>query len=168
MKRSFKNLFGLIPEKETFEEEIIEEIKEETEKVEKETKKDIKRILENSKKYIIIAEIDGDNFEYISNDDEFDVDFRNQCKEIIREDIFNKIGPEAYEARLDVFETDLFNAFKEIDYQTARADYAEAMLEYTRAINDINVSSMKSHNFQKLWNHVEERKRILDNIENQL
>ena len=58
---------------------------------------------------------------------------------------------------------DLANAFKEVDYQIARADSLEAELNYYKAINDPN--GMNSNQALFLWNQVLETKRALERFE---
>lgn len=183
MKIDFLKWFGLQTNKEKETEEISEN-RQDTEQesilcqqiisdadnmIEKiEDAEKIKNFLLKIKRYVLLTEDYNGEFEYLSSDKEFDVDFRNTCKDIIREDIFNRIGQEAYSNRLDVFEPDLFQSFKELDYQTARADYFEAMYEYTRAINDINSAYTKSESLQRLWNRVEEADKFYKQMEYQL
>ena len=75
----------------------------------------------------------------------------------------NFITPEEYEKELEHYDQDLANAFKEVDYQIARADSLEAELNYYKAINDPN--GMNSNQALFLWNQVLETKRALERFE---
>lgn len=106
---------------------------------------------------------DKDAIEYINTDPDNDT-FASNAKEVIRESLINKLGQE-YEMRLEEFDPDIATAFKEADYQIARADAAEAELQYYRAINDPN--GLKSLQLQHMWERVIEMKKRLQAFEQQ-
>lgn len=114
---------------------------------------------------VITTNSDG-TWTYDKSDKEFDPDFLNRCKDIIRDDVFEKLGQEEYANRLDTYEPDLANAFREMEYYAARASYYEAYLEYHKAIN--NVNSGTSHDFSKMWSDVTEKEKIMLQLQGEL
>ena len=116
-------------------------------------------------KYVVVAHNDGDEkWHYESNDDAYDIWFRNGCKDVIRNELFDKIGALEYEKNLQTFEPDLFNAFNEINYGIARAEYAEAELNYVKALNDPQGYIYKSQYFYNMWNMCQDKKRIMEEM----
>ena len=116
--------------------------------------------------YIMLKTVDlndKDSIEYINTDPDNDT-FASNAKEVIRESLINKLGEE-YEMRLEEFDPDIATAFKEADYQIARADVAEAELQYYRAINDPN--GPKSIQLQHMWERVIDLKKRLQAFEQQ-
>lgn len=109
-------------------------------------------------KTVIITK-NRDELSYNTDDEEYDVDFRNSCKEIIREDLFNTIGQEEYQNNLAKFEPDLNVAFTELDYHQSRADYNERMVDYLKAVND--PTGMKSPQLSHLWNDIQEMEKVM-------
>ena len=119
--------------------------------------------LKDAKYAVIVSKDMNDEYSYDSNDDEYDVEFRNQCKNIIQENLFTHIGPERYQEQLDVFEPDVYMAFKELNYQEARANYNERLVEYIKAMND--PMGLKSNMLNKLWDDVVELEKIYKQAE---
>ena len=103
------------------------------------------------------------NIIFYSSDDDLDTEFELNVKDMIKDDIVRRVTPEEYEKELEHYDQDLANAFKEVDYQIARADSLEAELNYYKAINDPN--GMNSNQALFLWNQVLETKRALERFE---
>lgn len=119
--------------------------------------------LHDAKKAVVLSVDKNNEYSYNSNDAEYDINFRNQCKFLINEGIFNKIGQENYQNNLQTLEPDLYTSFVELDYQQARADYNERLVEYIKAAND--PLGMKSNQLSRLWNDVCELENIYKTAE---
>ncbi len=63
-----------------------------------------------------------------STDDTLDVDFAIKSMHRLRDQLIMTLGNEGYGERLNEIEPDLAMAYKEADYQIARADFADAEL----------------------------------------
>ena len=114
-------------------------------------------------KIVVVSNKPGtDEWKYDSNDKEYDIHFRNACKDVIRNELFNKIGMQEYEQNLQEFEPDLYNAFIELNYNISRAEYVEAELEYTKSINNPQMYGHKSQYFHKLWDICQQKKQIYE------
>ena len=103
------------------------------------------------------------NIIFYSSDDDLDTEFELNVKDMIKNDIVRRVTPEEYEKELEHYDQDLANAFKEVDYQIARADSLEAELNYYKAIN--NPNGMDSNQALFLWNQVLETKRALERFD---
>ena len=99
---------------------------------------------------------------YYISDDDIDVDFSANCKEVIRDDLVRRLG-DNYDRELERFEPYTAMAFKEADYQMLRADVLDAKLKYFSAIND--AYGMSANATLGLWNHYNELKEKLKEIE---
>lgn len=86
--------------------------------------------LRKTKKYVIITDE-----EIITNTD---VEEQPEIRNRLSEYVISNMTPELYGAKLEQYDPDLFNAYKESDYQITRADYLEAQLNYVNAINNPN------------------------------
>lgn len=119
--------------------------------------------LHNAVDAVVISRDAMGEYSYDSNDDEYDIDFRNQCKNIIQENLFNFVGQEKYQEQLDIFEPDVYMAFKEIKYYEAKAAYYERLTEYIKAMND--PMGLKSNMLSRLWDDVCEFEKVYKSAE---
>ena len=96
--------------------------------------------LRKSKDYIlyIIPEDKKDNIENVYSSDSIDEDIQAFIFNDIKENLINKLGKDEYANRLEKYDKDLFNAYKEADFHYARANYLESSHEYYKIINDPN------------------------------
>ena len=100
---------------------------------------------------------------YYISDDNIDIEFSANCKEVIRDDLIKRLG-DNYDRNLEKFEPYTAMAFKEADYQMLRADVLDAKLKYINAIND--AYGMTANATLGLWNHYNELKHRLKDFEN--
>ena len=108
----------------------------------------------------------SDKIDMFITEERLDEDFASDCVYTIKSQIINKIGQETYERQLERFDYDMAMAFKEADYQMARADYAEAELQYFRAVND--PYGAKAPQLKKMWDNVNRTKSRLEAFEEEL
>ena len=98
-----------------------------------------------------------------STDDELDVDFAIASMHRLRDQLIRTLGNEGYGENLNVIEPDLAMAYKEADYQIARADYLDAELQYYKAAN--NPNGPQGNMLKVMWDHRCELKERLDVFE---
>lgn len=115
---------------------------------------------------VVITTNDEGTWTYDKSDKKFDPDFLNRCKDIIRDDIYEKLGQEGYADKLDEYEPDLAHAFREMEYYAAKAAYFEAFSNYHIAINDVNHGN--SYDFSMMWADVQEKERIMIQAQQQM
>lgn len=91
------------------------------------------KLLWKSKDYLIVTE-DNDNFniQYSNND----FDWQSNIINKLNNKFINDVTAEVYSRNLQKYNLELFNAYKECDYQMAKSNYLEAELDYQRAVND--------------------------------
>jgi hypothetical protein len=102
---------------------------------------EIAETLSDMEKCIILFSNNKEDKEHITfytNDDELDIEYTRNCKELIRDTLNNILTPQIYDRDLEYYEPYTALAFKEAEYQVMRADMLEAELAYYKAINDPN------------------------------
>lgn len=129
-----------------------------------EKKKDDFNALSSATDYVVVTKNEEDKNLRLSVLNEENDDFTNDAKQQIRQWLIEKLGAD-YDKNLEKYEPDTANAFKEADYQIARADAVDAELQYYKAINDPN--GLKGMQLQHLWERVIEMKKRLDFYNNQ-
>lgn len=120
----------------------------------------LKNILK-SKEYILYTK-NKDNTINKFNSNNIDIDFLNIANNDIKNDFISKVGEQNYGQELEKYDNDLFNAYKEADYQLARADYLEAELTYYKTVND--PMSGDANKLYMLYNRVVKLKEKLDSF----
>lgn len=95
------------------------------------------KFLKKSKSYII-STIDSNNNLNSIYSDNLDNDEQAKIFNDIKENLISKLGNEKYGLKLEQYDNDLFNAYKELEYLSAKSDYYESLYEYNKAVNDPN------------------------------
>ena len=95
--------------------------------------------LKTCKDFIIYMIPDNNtDIKHIYSSDNIDNDAQAIIFNDIKENLINKLGNETYGQKLEFYDKDLFDAYKEADYQMLKADYFETAYEYYKTINDPN------------------------------
>lgn len=63
-------------------------------------------------------------------------DFQHHIFNDSRVSLINTVTEEKYGESLEQYEPDLFNAYKEADYQIAKSEYLQAELDYYKLVNN--------------------------------
>ena len=79
-------------------------------------------------------------------------------KETLKNEIIRLIGNDAYGSNLEQIDYELAMAYKEADYQIARADMIQAELDYYKATNNLNIE-FSGPRLYALWNHYLDMKK---------
>lgn len=95
------------------------------------------KFLKKSKSYII-STIDSNNNLNSIYSDNLDNDEQAKIFNDIKENLISKLGNEKYGLKLEQYDNDLFNAYKELEYLSVKSDYYESLYEYNKAVNDPN------------------------------
>ena len=129
------------------------------------------KILLNSKSYIIYALSDNNilnKFEKdISNIDENTyVAIVDDVKTSLLNNICNG-STEIYSQKLDIYDPDLFNAYKELNYLDAKCQYIEADFMYYKDMNSTN-NNITANTAYKLFERVQRLKNNYLQLEQDL
>ncbi len=79
-------------------------------------------------------------------------------KETLKNEIIRLIGNDAYCSNLEQIDYELAMAYKEADYQIARADMIQAELDYYKAANNLSME-FSGPRLYALWNHYLDMKK---------
>ena len=90
--------------------------------------------------YVICYKSKNNDDNYIYSDN-IDKDWLYSLPYKFRNNILNKMGEADYVKNLQKYDIELYNTYKEIEYQIAKSEYFEAAHEYYRLINDPNSGS---------------------------
>ena len=113
----------------------------------------------NAERRIIVEEVpDG-----ISVSDSVTPKTLARCAFAIKQKIVNMIGPELYERKLDEFDPDLADAYRQIDFWMLKTKCVQAELEYYRACNDPN--GFHGPQLREMHDRVCELRNYLDDME---
>lgn len=119
----------------------------------------IKKICK-SKRYVIITENDESvDIQYSDND----IDWKSSIINKLNSNFIEEVTPEVYGRDLQKYNEELFNAYKECDYQMAKSNYLEAELEYQRAVND--PSGGDANKLYMMYSRLKKLKEIYENFE---
>lgn len=92
------------------------------------------KLLFSSKQYVIYAvNKKGENVKEQTNIDE---NFQHYIYDDSRKSLIDNVGEQTYGEKLKIYEPDLFNAYKEADYQIAKSEYLDAELNYYKMVNN--------------------------------
>ncbi len=94
--------------------------------------------LKNCKDFIIYYSNKDDNIQSIYSSDNIDSDVQAMIFSDIKENLISKLGNEKYGEKLELYDKDLFDAYKEADFQMVKADYFETAYNYYKIVNDPN------------------------------
>ena len=94
--------------------------------------------LKNCKDFIIYYSNKDDNIQSIYSSDNIDSDIQAMIFSDIKENLISKLGNEKYGEKLELYDKDLFDAYKEADFQMVKADYFETAYNYYKIVNDPN------------------------------
>jgi hypothetical protein len=100
-------------------------------------------------------------------DAEVDPQFLADCKERLRGILINTIGREVFEQNIEVLEPDTALAWKEADYQIARAEWHEAELQYYKAVN-MPGNNLRASQLKNMYDRVQSLKARVDEFENEI
>lgn len=95
------------------------------------------KLLKKTKKYIISSISEDNNINHIYSDN-LNNDEQAHIFNGIKENLISKLGNENYGLKLEQYDNDLFNTYKEIEYLTIKSDYYQSLYEYNKALNDPN------------------------------
>ena len=113
-----------------------------------------------SKRYVIITENDEIiDIQYSDND----IDWKSSIINKLNSNFIEEVTPEVYGRDLQKYNEELFNAYKECDYQMAKSNYLEAELEYQRAVND--PSGGDANKLYMMYSRLKKLKEIYENFE---
>ena len=113
-----------------------------------------------SKRYVIITENDKSiDIQYSDND----IDWKSSIINKLNSNFIEEVTPEVYGRDLQKYNEELFNAYKECDYQMAKSNYLEAELEYQRAVND--PSGGDANKLYMMYSRLKKLKEIYENFE---
>ena len=110
-----------------------------------------------SKNYIIIT--DNDDIYYSANND---IEWKSDVINKLTSDFINEVTPEIYGRDLQKYNLELYNAYKECDYQMAKSNYLEAELEYYKAVN--NPDGGDAYKLFMMYNRLQKLKDIYENF----
>lgn len=103
---------------------------------------EIAKIIYNAKECIILSsEVDKpvpENITFYSLTDNPSPEFEMSCRDIIVNDLVNRVGAEEYDKNIEYYDNNTAMLYKEADYHILRAEYFEKYAEYIRRINDPN------------------------------
>ena len=94
--------------------------------------------LKKCKDFIIYYSNKDDNIQSIYSSDNIDSDVQAMIFSDIKENLISKLGNEKYGEKLELYDKDLFDAYKEADFQMVKADYFETAYNYYKIVNDPN------------------------------
>lgn len=100
-------------------------------------------------------------------DAEVDPQFLADCKERLRGILINTVGREVFEQNIEVLEPDTALAWKEADYQIARAEWQEAELQYYKAVN-MPGNNLRASQLKNMYDRVQSLKARVDEFENEI
>ena len=93
------------------------------------------KLLFSSKQYVIYAvNKKGEQVKKQSNN--INEEFCHHIYDDARLSLINTVGEQTYGEKLETYEPDLFNAYKEADYQIAKTEYLQAELDYYKLVNN--------------------------------
>lgn len=93
------------------------------------------KLLFSSKQYVIY--VVNKNDEIIKKESSnITEDFQHHIFNDSRVSLINNVTEEKYGESLEQYEPDLFNAYKEADYQIAKSEYLQAELDYYKLVNN--------------------------------
>jgi len=122
-------------------------------------------LLKDSKQNIILTRnSDDSNIVYYTSDENLDVKFAVECRELMRNDLKRRVGDETYDRDMEFFEPFTAQVFMEADYQMARADAAEMELEYVKRIND-PTDTTDGPELYRIWKDCQDAKEKLKHFE---
>ena len=94
--------------------------------------------LKNCKDFIIYYSNKDNDIKNIYSSDNIDSDIQAYIFSDIKENLISKLGNEKYGEKLELYDKDLFDAYKEADFQMVKADYFETAYNYYKIVNDPN------------------------------
>ena len=113
-----------------------------------------------SKRFLIVTENDdGIDIQYSDND----IDWKSGIINKLNSNFIEEVTPEAYSRDLQKYNEELFNAYKECDYQMAKSNYLEAELVYLGAVNDL--SGGDANKLYMMYSRLKKLKEIYKNFE---
>lgn len=120
------------------------------------------KLLFSSKQYVIYAvNKKGENVKEQTSD--ITEDFQHYIYDDSRKSLIDSVGEETYGEKLESYEPDLFNAYKEADYQIAKSEYLEAELDYYKMVN--NPMSGDANVLMTAYRRVQQLKNIYENFQ---
>ena len=96
------------------------------------------KTLRHCKDYILYTISDNQDINKIYSSDNITSDDQAFIFNDIKNNLIEKLGFEQYGSNLKTYDYDLFNAYKEADFQLTRADYFETAYEYFKQVNNPN------------------------------
>lgn len=93
------------------------------------------KLLFSSKQYVIYT-VNKKGEQVKKQSTNIDEAFQHHIYDDARQSLINNVGQQKYGEKLESYEPDLFNAYKEADYQIAKSEYLQAELDYYKLVNN--------------------------------
>ena len=113
---------------------------------------------------MLFTETGSEQLKVYVTDTEVDPQFIADCKERLRNILINTIGREAFEQNIEILEPDTALAWKEADYQIARAEWQEAELQYYKAVN-MPGNNLRASQLKNMYDRVQSLKAQVESFE---
>ena len=113
---------------------------------------------------MLFTETGSEQLKVYVTDTEVDPQFIADCKERLRNILINTIGREAFEQNIEILEPDTALAWKEADYQIARAEWQEAELQYYKAVN-LPGNNLRATQLKNMYDRVQSLKAQVESFE---
>ena len=84
------------------------------------------------------ADNDYSNLKHIYSSDNIDEDIQASIFNDIRNNLIDKLGNEKYGEKLELYDKDLFDAYKDLELYMLKSNYFETAYEYFNAVNNPN------------------------------
>lgn len=117
---------------------------------------EVAKLLYDAKECLVftsnVEKPDPEQITFYSLTDNPTPEFEMGCRDIVKMDLVNRVGPEEYDKNIEYYDNDRAMLYKEADYHILRADYFEKYLEYYKRINDPNGD--KANDTHRLYQQV--------------
>lgn len=117
--------------------------------------------IKKAKQYILITQDNSNNIQSDESDN-LDNEFLLNISTQLKNNVINNIGINEYSQKLQQYDPELFNAYKEADYQMVCSDYYKAELDYYKVLND-PMSGDANISFS-LYKRLQEKKKQMENF----
>ena len=88
--------------------------------------------------YIISPDKPVENIQKYYSSDDIQPDYQAFIFNDIKENLVNKIGIDNYSSKLQDYDNDLYVAYRDLEYNSIKAEYYETAYNYYKSLNDPN------------------------------